>query len=214
MSVVGFAGDNVYLAGQINYPSTPMPPMGYPLVFILPHAGCTGMAGYEEHARYFLAVGWAVFRWDKRGTGRSGSGGIGSALGDVLAAYRTALNQPHICAARVVIFAQSEGTALLGEQYAQFAEIQRPIGVILAGNMLDETAITRIDAPIHFVTGDGDWNYAAKYATAACQRHNAHYGYGSSVYIAKHATRRLLDARNNTLHVGAFVSIQNWLEKR
>lgn len=214
MSVVGFAGDNVYLAGQIDYPTNPPPLSGHPLVFILPHAGCTDLEGYQEHALCFLKVGWAVFRWDKRGTGRSGSGGVGSPMRDALQAYRTSIEQKHIARARVIIFAQSEGTALLGEAYAQFAGIQRPLGVILASNMLDEAAVLSIDVPILFVTGDGDWNYPSKYAIAACASHNAHYGHGSRFYIAQHGTRRLLDARNKILHAGACANMQKWLKER
>ena len=73
-----FSGDNVTLAGQIDYPNLPAPQDGYPLLFILPNACCTGRKGFKHHMEIGIQAGFAVFRWDKRGTGRSASGGQGS----------------------------------------------------------------------------------------------------------------------------------------
>src|SRR5215212_8223910 len=91
-----FAGDEVRLAGQIDYPDTPRPQDGYPLLFVLHHACCTSREDYSEYAEIALANGYAVFRWDKRGTGRSGDSGRGSTTQDAVNAYDIALTQPDI----------------------------------------------------------------------------------------------------------------------
>lgn len=207
-----FAGDDVRLAGQIDYPDRPVPEHGFPLLFILPHACCTGRHGFIDHALIGQHAGFAVFRWDKRGTGRSASGGTGSTDVDALNAYRTAIHQADINPQQVVIWSQTDASLLLGENYDAFKAIQKPLGVILSGNMLDEEQILAIDAPIFCVTGERDWNLASRYATAVANKHQEHYQLGSSSYIAKHANRKLIDTRNNIFHSGAEVAVTNWLE--
>jgi len=91
-----FAGDNVRLAGQLDYPDRPKPEQGYPLLFVLHHAGCNARADYGHYARMGLMKGYAVFRWDKRGMGRSGASGRGSTTQDAVNAYEIALSQPGI----------------------------------------------------------------------------------------------------------------------
>ena len=51
---------------------------------ILVCANCHRQLHYADVA---LEAGYAVFRWDKRGTGRSGSGGLGSPIEDAVKAY-------------------------------------------------------------------------------------------------------------------------------
>lgn len=207
-----FAGDYVRLYGQIEYPHKPPPSTGYPLMFILQHACCTGLQGHAHYADLALTSGCAVFRWDKRGTGRSGSGGYGSTTLDAVKAYSTALAQPGIDPQHVVILAQNEGTLLLGENYTDFAAVQAPRGVILAGSMLDEQQILTLTTSLHIVSGERDWNLPQNHAEAAAAAHEQVYSYGASYYIARHASRRLVDTRNNMFHVGAAISMQRWLE--
>src|SRR6185295_12539546 len=101
-----FAGDGVRLSGQIDYP-TPLPHQhSFPLLFVLHHAGCDARDGYLPFAEAGLAAGYAVFRWDKRGTGRSGAGGRGSTTQDAVNAYEIALEQAHVDRKLVIILAQ------------------------------------------------------------------------------------------------------------
>lgn len=209
---VFFAGDNVRLAGQIDYPDGKTPIAGYPLIFVIPHATCTSRKHHAHFARLGLMAGAAVFRWDKRGTGGSGSSGQGSAANDVLYAYEKALSSPSINPNRVVIIAQSEGTLALGEIYEQFAELQHPIGVVLAGNMLDEKAILEVDVPVHCVVSKNDWNAWQTYAEKAAEAHAKAYNYIPSYYVATNTDRRLMYTSGATFHRGAASSITHWLE--
>ncbi len=209
-----FAGDGVALAGEIDYPAAPPKRDGvYPLLFILPHSGCNTRDAYTHYAQTALKSGYAVFRWDKRGTGRSGAGGRGSTTQDAVNAYETALDQPKIDTSTVVILAQSEGTLMLGSSYGLFARLQRPRGVILAGNMLDEKTILALDTCIQIILGADDWKDPRIYARDASKAHNAAYAYGASFYVAQHANRRLLENRGDMLafHSGAEQFMSDWL---
>jgi alpha-beta hydrolase superfamily lysophospholipase len=209
-----FAGDNVRLAGQIDYPHSPTPAAGFPLLFILHHAGCDGRDWYAPFAQAGLDAGFAVFRWDKRGTGRSGAGGTGSTTQDAVNAYEIALEQPYLDRKRVVILAQAAGTGLLGNAYGLFARVQPPRGVILASNMLDEESVLAIETRIMILVGRHDWNPSQTYAEAASKAHNRAYKHGASYHIIPDADRKLLqDTDPPALHPQALSLITDWLKQ-
>lgn len=208
-----FAGDGVRLAGQIDYPLSSSRKTSFPLMFILHHAGCDAREGYAHFADFGIASGYAVFRWDKRGTGRSGAGGRGSTTQDAVNAYEVALDQPGIDRRRVVILAQDAGTGLIGGAFGLFARAQHPYGVILATNMLDEQAIAAVDTNILIVAGQHDWNPWQKFAKAACDSHSeACSKHLSSYYVAPYANRLLIDTRTDNFHFGAKNTIMDWLQ--
>jgi len=206
-----FAGDGVRLSGQMDYPATNQ--SHYPLIFILHHAGCEAREGYQHFADTGLDSGFAVFRWDKRGTGKSGAGGRGSTTQDAVNAYEIALEQPKIDHKRVIILAQDAGTALLGSSFGLFARIQHPYGVILATNMLDEQAVKAIDTRCQILVGQDDWNPWQKFGKAACDAHNATYRHGASFYVAPFADRTLKDKRHTPpmFHAGIRAVMRDWL---
>jgi alpha-beta hydrolase superfamily lysophospholipase len=208
-----FAGDGVLLAGQIDYPASPRPAAGYPLIFVLHHAGGNTRADYNHYARVGMNAGYAVFRWDKRGTGRSGAGGRGSTTQDAVNAYEIALEQPNVDHHHVVILAQGAGTTLLGSSFGLFARLQKPYGVILAANMLDERAVLAIDSHVQIIVGERDWIPWKQYAKAACDAHNNTYKSGASYYVAPYGDRTLMDTRTQTgaFHEGAAHIIEDWL---
>jgi len=208
-----FAGDNVRLSGQIDYPNVKPASGVYPLLFVLPHAGCNTRHTFKHYADLALQTGFAVFRWDKRGTGRSGAGGRGSTTQDTANAYEIAIEQPHIDVNNVVILAQGEGSVLLGKSFGLFARIQRPKGVILVGNMLDAKTISAIDTPLQIVHGADDWLDPNVYGKKASEAHNKSYNYNSSHFIAVKANRMLITQPDETqmFHVGAKQVMQDWL---
>ena len=166
-----FAGDGVRLSGQIDYPVSASLQTTFPLLFVLHHAGCDDREGYRHFAEAGLAAGFAVFRWDKRGTGRSGAGGRGSTTQDAVNAYEIALEQPHIDRKRVVILAQDAGSALLGSSFGLFARVQLPGGVVLATNRLDEKMILAIESRVLIMLGQNDWNPWQKFGKEIGRAH-------------------------------------------
>lgn len=118
------------IAGQIDRPAAPHP---YPLVFLLPPGGGLDRDGTSELLTAFedvylplveaaLNASWAVFRYDRQGTGRSRPSDRGDAL-DVLDALQYALDDPFIDRSRVVLIAQGAGTQLLQTRYLDFERI-------------------------------------------------------------------------------------------
>jgi uncharacterized protein len=209
-----FAGDDVCLAGQIDYPDISPPFSGYPLLFLLHNSGWCTRDKYDHYAETALSCGYAVFRWDKRGTGNSGAGGRGSTTQDSIMAYKTAINQPLIDKQRVVILALGEGSLMLGHTFELFNHIQHPHGAILAGNMLDSCEILAIDTTVQVVMAENDWNDWQQYADEACERHNESHNHGASFYIAPDANRMLMVKTDGgkVFHNGAGNAIYDWLQ--
>ncbi len=207
-----FAGDGVRLAGQIDYPQSSIRGSSLPLLFILHHAGCDAREGYTHFAEYGLASGYAVFRWDKRGTGRSGASGRGSTAQDAVNAYEVALEQPGINRRSAVILAQDAGTGLLGDSFGLFARLQLPHGVVLATNILDESAVLAIESQLLILMGQHDWHPWQKYGKAAADAHNAAYKHGASYYVAPYANRMIADTRTEKFHFGAKNTLLDWLQ--
>jgi pimeloyl-ACP methyl ester carboxylesterase len=212
---LAFAGDGVRLAGQMDYPATiTATGKGHPLLFTLPHVGWNTRQDGQHYARTALNVGFAVFRWDRRGTGRSGAGGWGSTLQDAINAYDTALVQPHIDTSRVVILAQAESTQTLAEQFGLFARLGRPAGVVLVSNRLDASAITALDVPIYILQGEEDWYDCDRYVRSAVKAHQQAYSCGAQYYIAPRADNDMMinQRENRVFHLGAVLKLQEWLK--
>lgn len=207
-----FAGDGVRLAGQIEYPYRPTRTTRFPVLFILHHAGSDAREGYQPFAQLGLEAGYAVFRWDKRGTGRSGAGGCGSTIQDAVNAYEVALEQRAVDPRRAVILAQDAGAGMLGDAFGLFARAQLPQGIILATNPLDEEAVLAIETRLLIVAGEYDWNPWQRFARAAAESHNRAYRHGTTYYVAPFADRMLRDTRTNELHFGVQNAIRDWLQ--
>jgi pimeloyl-ACP methyl ester carboxylesterase len=206
-----FAGDGVLLAGQIDYPATKRPAGGYPLVFMLPNAGCNTRQYYAPYAHLALETGYAVFRWDKRGTGHSGAAGRGSTTQDAVNAYQTALDQPFIDPHHVTLIAEGAGTGMLGSSFGLFARVQHPTQVILISNLLDDNDILAIDAPIRIIMNEEDWNSWEVYGEAACSAHNRTYKHGATFYVARKNDRAIRDVDGNIIHSGVRKALRDWL---
>jgi alpha-beta hydrolase superfamily lysophospholipase len=209
---VVFAGDKVRLAGQMDYPASPPPQDGYPLLFILHHAGTESRDWYTHFADIGVSNRYAVFRWDKRGTGRSGASGLGSSTQDAVNAYEIALDQPRINRKRVVILAQGAGTGLLGSSFGLFARIQAPYAVILASNMLDDEAVLAVDARLRIVVSYQDWNPWQRYGQKVCESHNAAYKHGAEYAVVSGGDRKLMMS-GGELHPHAEDALTHWLKQ-
>jgi hypothetical protein len=210
---IQFIGDSVLLSGQVDYPDAPAPPNGYPLVFIMHHAGSYTREDVQHYADLALTSGQMAFRWDKRGSGRSGASGRGSTLTDTVKAYETALAQPGVNRQRVVIVAQSDGTAMLRDMFPQLESVMRPHSVLLVANMLDKREVTKIKANVKIIMGDRDWLSWHLYGKEASETHKQATPYAASYSIIGNANRRLNDLRNggNCFHPDAARIIADWL---
>jgi len=193
---VRFVSGDVELAGELDLPMGSGP---HPLVFIIHHSGPVPRDAYGYLAEILLRAGYAVFRFDKRGTGASGGVYGCCERDDALAAYRAAVAQAGIDRCRVFIVAQSIGTQHLAAQYQAYLQVQRPRGVALLSNLLRADDIVRIDTPLMVIVADSEpeLNAIGPEAVAA---HNARHTAGSTLYIANGAEHTLFDIRNGPIN--------------
>lgn len=210
---IQFIGDSVLLSGQVDYPDVSAPPNGYPLVFIMHHAGSWTREDVQHYADLALQSGLIAFRWDKRGSGRSGASGRGSTLVDTVKAFENAIKQPGVNRQRVVVVAQSDGTAVLRDIFPQLEAITRPHSALLVANMLDKREIVKVKANVKIVMGDRDWLSWHLYGKEASEAHRQKHTYGASYSIIENANRRLNDLRNGSsgFHPDAARVIADWL---
>ncbi|NJN97860.1 MAG: alpha/beta hydrolase [Anaerolineales bacterium] len=216
---VRFSGhDGVSLAGQFDWPPNSSQPA---LVFIIHHADPIDRNYYQYMAARLVPAGYAVFRFDKRGTGQSGGVYGCCEADDALAAYRAAIAQKGFDPTRVFIVAQSIGTKILAERFDEFAQIHQPAGVVLLSNLLKFEEILAIKTPLHIIVSDSEPELAA-IGQGAARAHQTAYDYGASFYIAPQTEHSLFDISNGPIdwadptwpdrfHNGTWVSLINWL---
>lgn len=211
--------DRTQLAGQIDWPPGQTAP---PLVFIIHHSGPVERNSYQYLADRLVPVGYATFRFDKRGTGRS-EGEYGCCEdSDALAAYRAVIAQAGFDPERVYIVAQSIGSQILAERFAEFEQIYPPTGVVLLSNLLEKDEVLAIRAPLHIIVSDSESKLAA-IGAGAVTAHRAAYDYGASFYVALQTEHTLFDISEGPInwddpnwpekfHNGAWLSLLSWLE--
>ncbi|MBE2185083.1 MAG: hypothetical protein IAE89_16755 [Anaerolineae bacterium] len=207
---VVFAGDAVHLAGQIDVPEGGQKRQTYPLIFIIHHAAAPSREDYAPFSNMALEARYAMFRWDRRGSGRSGGGARGSTIQDAVNAYEIALEQKAVRRQNVVILAFGAGTALLGNSFGLFARVQRPAGVLLISNQLNARQILAIDTRVLLVSGAGDWNATPEYTAMPALAHRKTYSYGADAFVAPDADSMLLMDDGN-MHPRARKEMTTWL---
>jgi alpha/beta superfamily hydrolase len=187
---VTFTGElGVQLAGQFDLPPQVADP---PLVFFIHHSGPETRDIYQHLAAYLVPRGYAVFRFDKRGTGRSGGSYGCCEAEDALAAYQAAYAAPGLDHEQVFIVAQSLGTQIVAEHYTELQAIGRPAGVVLLSSLLKDKAVLAIQAPIHIIVSDSEAEVEALSA-GAVNVHRAAYAYGASYFVAPDTEHTLFD---------------------
>lgn len=213
--------DGTWLAGQLDLPPDQSQP---PLVVIVHHSGPVDRESYQYLAARLVPAGYAVFRFDKRGTGRS-DGVYGCCEDDdALAAYGSAVAQGGYDPERVFIVAQSIGTEILARRFEEFEHVHRPAGVILLSNRLEREAVLAIRAPLHIIVSDSEPNLGA-IGEAAVEAHREAYGYGASFYVAPYTEHTLFDISSGPIDwadpiwpekfsTNAWRSLLGWLESR
>ena len=215
---VRFVSKDVMLAGELDLPFGDSPA---PLAFVIHHSGPAPRDAYGYLAEVLVREGYAVFRFDKRGTGMS-EGEYGCCESDdALAAYGAAVEQAGIDRCNIFIIAQSVGTEHLADRFEDYARTQPPRGVALLSNLLRADRIGAIAAPVHIIVSDSEPELDAL-GPAAAEAHQAKYRFGASVYVADHTEHTLFDIRAGPMdwsnpdwvrryHRGAMQSLIDWL---
>lgn len=218
---VRFDSQGVRLAGELDLPLGDAPAA---LVFVIHHSGPVDRDSYGYLAELLVREGYAVFRFDKRGTGAS-DGEYGCCESeDALAAYRAAVAQEGIDRCNVFIVAQSIGTKHLAERFDEYVQAETPRGVVLLSSLLNARDVLAVRAPIHIILS-GSEPQIEQLGRLAAEAHRAHYAFGATYYIAEQTEHTLFDVRDGPIdwsdpewtqryHRGAMQSLIDWLDDR
>jgi alpha/beta superfamily hydrolase len=212
--------DGTLLRGQWDLPPLLTFP---PVVFIIHHSGAVDRESYQYLAAKLVPVGYAVFRFDKRGTGSS-AGVYGCCEDDdALAAYRAAMQEVAL-EQRVFIIAQSIGTRILAQRWQEFAHIRQPDGVVLLSNLLADGETVAIQAPLHIIVSASETNLKAVGEEARRAHQQAYPAYTASVAVIPNSEHTLFDVSAGPIdwsdpswpyrfHPLAWQSLHDWLER-
>lgn len=215
---VAFRSGDVQLAGELDLPSGVE---RAPLVVIIHHSGPVTRDAYGYLAELLVGDGMAVFRFDKRGTGRSGGVYGCCESDDALAAYAAAVSQPGVDVERVFIVAQSVGTRFLAERFPELQAVRPPRAVALLSNLLGPDTVTSVAAPALIVVAASEPDLQT-IGPAAAEAHAAALNGGTDLYIAEGAEHTLFDVRDGPIdwgdpawveryHRGAMSRLRQWL---
>jgi len=186
--IVFASADGTRLAGQFDAPPTLT---SAPLTFIIHHADAVDRDIYQYLAARLVPAGYAVFRFDKRGTGKS-DGQYGCCEDeDVLAAYRAVVARR--AEARLFIIAQSIGTDILAQRWQTFTQIRAPDGIILLSSRLEGERVTVLDAPLAIVVSDSEPALTAICADAVAAHRARYPAYAATCEVIPQSEHTLFD---------------------
>lgn len=140
-----------------------------PLVVLIPAGGRIDRNGwtpslgedpdagmYSRLTDELVAAGFAVFRFDKPGAGRSGRGRYATERSTALEAYTRAVDHARVDPDHVFILGHSTGTDAVAGIYPRYESVLLPAGVILLDNGVGERESLRIKAPVLIVNAGKD----------------------------------------------------------
>ena len=138
-----------------------------PLVVLIPASGSLDRNGmppgssdpggtgiYAQLADKLVEDGFAVFRFDKPGTGKSSRGSYNTPRSDALEAYAAAVKHARVDLDNLYLLGHSYGTDAIAGIYGRYESIAPPAGVVLLSNRVGETQIVKIVAPTLIVVGE------------------------------------------------------------
>ncbi len=109
---------------------------------------------YAQLTARLLAAGFAVFRFDSPGTGRSSPGQYSTVRSTALEGYTRAVDHPKVDRGHVFLLGHSASTDTIAGIYPRFAGVCPPAGAVLLANIVGETDIVRIEAPTLILVSD------------------------------------------------------------
>lgn len=158
-----FQSVDATVSGQWEFPAkTPAP-----LVVLLPASESVDRDGlpagygedpsngiYAQFAKALVEAGFAVFRYDSPGIGRSSSGQFSTTRSTALEGYTRAVDHPKVDRDHVFLIGHSASTDSVVGIYPRYAEACPVDGVVLLASIIGETDILRVDAPVLIVVSD------------------------------------------------------------
>ncbi len=178
-----FKSVDATISAQWEFPAvTPAP-----LVVILPatsgvdrhglppgHSDRPEIGIYNQLAKRMVEAGFAVFRYDNAGTGKSGRGHYSTDRSTSLEAYVRAVDHARVDTDHVFLFGHSGSTSAIAGIYPRYESVKRPAGVILLSNRVGETEAMRIAAPTLLIVSEAlpdDQYQRGRFVKEARDRH-------------------------------------------
>lgn len=211
------------MAGQLDLPHAED---DFPTVFLVPgspshdrHGNVRGYPGYNNYfaiiSQVVIQSGYAVFRYDKGGTGKSSSGL--SAASDVIAAYRACANQADVDRSQLTILAIGGGSAHIYRKWLDLEQINPVKSMLLMSTGVNDFKLQDFALPIGVIGGEG---YVMR-SKVALDRYAERTGQVTMAYEVMGANEQLCHNDNNQaslfkeggcqLHNEALEAISKWL---
>jgi pimeloyl-ACP methyl ester carboxylesterase len=155
-----FGSVDATIAGQWDFPArTPAP-----LVVLIPSQGRLDREGrppglgeepghgmYGELADALVKAGFAVFRFDKPGAGRSSPGRFATERSNAIEAYTRAVDHARVDRDNVFLLGHSLGSDSIAGIYSRYAAVVPPRGVIFFDSTVGERLSIEVKAPLLIV---------------------------------------------------------------
>lgn len=173
------------IAGQLDKPTGDGP---FPLVILIAAGGNLDRNGSSLQLEAFRDIyvplvkiatdaGWAIFRYDRQGTGNSRPSNRNEII-DALDAVIVARELPDVDRDRVVIIAHASGTEMLQRGYEFFEEtigFRALRGVVLLSNTVSSQAAGRMAGNLLVIIGQSDEAEESAISSAAVSVHRRNY---------------------------------------
>jgi alpha-beta hydrolase superfamily lysophospholipase len=226
-----FKSVDAVISAQWDFPGKGLSP----LVVLIPPSGKIDRNGwhpalgtaprdgiYAQFARELLKAGFAVFRFDTPGAGRSSTGHYVTDRSTAIEAYRRATDHSRIDPQRVFLLGHGGGTKAIADIYSRYQAIQPPAGVVLLSNEVGEQGITSIASPTLIVVGDAtaDDRYQLGEFPADARRNAAGGRLKTRLLVIKGGGHTLLSSQaiasgglRHSIHPEATKAILGWLQQ-
>ena len=135
-----------------------------PLVVLIPAGGRIDRNGwnpgigessdqgmYAQITRDLVRAGFAVFRYDKPGAGKSGRGRYATERSNALEAYTRAVDHARIDPDSVFLVGHAGGTDTIAGIYGRYETILPPAAVVFLNNAVGESESLAVTAPLLIV---------------------------------------------------------------
>jgi pimeloyl-ACP methyl ester carboxylesterase len=160
-----FASVDATIAGQWDFPArTPAP-----LVVLIPSQGRLDREGrppglgeepghgmYGELTDALVKAGFAVFRFDKPGAGRSAPGRYATERSNAIEAYTRAIDHARVDREQVFLLGHSVGSDSIAGIFPRYEAVAQPRGVIFFDSTVGERMSLDVKAPLLIVNPNKD----------------------------------------------------------
>lgn len=225
-----FESVDATLAGQWDFPArTPAP-----LVVLIPSQGRLDREGrppglgeepghgmYGELASALVKAGFAVFRFDKPGAGRSAPGHYATERSNAIEAYTRAVEHARVDRDQVFLLGHSLGSDSIAGIFSRYLAVAPPRGVIFFDSTVGERLSLDVKAPLLIVNPNKDPDDRYTFGEFVVEARSVAPGGAleTSLVLVDDAEPGLLaptirDQEKIELHPRAISAAIEWLRKR